>query len=71
MANFKRNHRRRAGIKGCCGMCMLQTTDGIRNHRKLTIKELAELHTEREQVADYFDQYDPQGVVHHIRKYSK
>jgi hypothetical protein len=50
---------------------MLQTTDGIRNHRKLTVKELAELHTEREQVADYFDQYDPQGVVHHIRKYSK
>jgi uncharacterized 2Fe-2S/4Fe-4S cluster protein (DUF4445 family) len=36
MALYKRRHRRRAGIKGCCGMCMLQQTDGTRNGRLLT-----------------------------------
>ena len=71
MANFKRRHRRRAGIKGCCGMCMLQTTDGIRNHRKLTLGELADIHTEREQITEYFTPGAAQGIMHRIRKYSK
>lgn len=52
MANFKRRHRRRAGIKGCCGMCMLRKTDGRRNHRLLTQQELASNCSEREQVED-------------------
>lgn len=50
MANFKRRHRRRAGIKGCCGMCMLRKTDGRRNHRRLTQQELASECSEREQI---------------------
>ena len=52
MANFKRRHRRRAGIKGCCGMCMLRKTDGQRNHRILTLQELASECSEREQLRD-------------------
>lgn len=39
MANFKRRKRRRGGIKGCCGLCMLRKTNGLRNGRKKTIKE--------------------------------
>lgn len=50
-------------------MCMLQTTDGLRNHRKLTLKELAELHTEREQVAEYLSVDEGSRVVHRIRKF--
>jgi hypothetical protein len=37
----------------------------------LTLRELADLHTKREQVTEYFGQYDHQSVVHRIRKYSK
>lgn len=39
MAHYKRRKRRKGGIKGCCGMCMLQTTDGRRNGRVLTWQE--------------------------------
>jgi hypothetical protein len=42
MAHYKRRRRRRAGIKGCCGMCMLRKTDGRRNGRLLTRQELAQ-----------------------------
>jgi len=41
MAHHKRRRRRRAGIKGHCGMCMLRTTDGRRNGRLLTKQEKA------------------------------
>jgi hypothetical protein len=50
MAHHKRRRRRRGGIKGCCGMCMLRKTDGVRNHRILTLKELAHQYSEREQL---------------------
>lgn len=43
MAHHKRRHRRRAGIKGCCGLCMLRKTDGTRNGRRLTLQEQAQL----------------------------
>lgn len=39
MAHHKRRKRRRAGIKGHCGMCMLRKTDGRRNGRLLTWQE--------------------------------
>ena len=48
MAHFKRRHRRRGGIKGCCGMCMLQKTDGRRNGRLLTLQEKRAARSERE-----------------------
>lgn len=41
--HYKRRKRRRAGIKGCCGMCMLRKTDGRRNGRLLTRQEKAHL----------------------------
>lgn len=53
MAHHKRRKRRRGGIKGCCGQCMLQTTDGRRNGRLLTIAERAAKVSEREQVRDF------------------
>lgn len=37
--HHKRRKRRRGGIKGCCGMCMLRKTDGRRNGRLLTWQE--------------------------------
>lgn len=43
MAHHKRRHRRRAGIKGCCGLCMLRKTDGTRNGRRLTLQERGQL----------------------------
>lgn len=43
MAHHKRRHRRRAGIKGCCGLCMLRKTDGTRNGRRLTLQEHRQL----------------------------
>jgi hypothetical protein len=52
MAHHKRRRRRRAGIKGCCGMCMLRKTDGVRNHRTLTLPEVAIRYSEREQLED-------------------
>jgi hypothetical protein len=49
--HHKRRRRRRAGIKGCCGMCMLQTTDGRRNGRTQTLAEKRAALSEREQKA--------------------
>jgi len=37
--HYKRRRRRRGGIKGCCLICSLATTDGRRNGRKLTLQE--------------------------------
>jgi hypothetical protein len=42
MAHYKRRRRRRGGIKGCCGMCMLRKTDGRRNGRLPTRQEIAQ-----------------------------
>ena len=50
--HYKRRRRRRAGIKGCCGMCMLRTTTGKRTSRKLTRAEWDALEAAREQYAD-------------------
>jgi len=51
--NYKRRHRRKGGIKGCCGMCMLQTTDGRRNGRIPTPQEMR-----APQVAEGLAEYD-------------
>ena len=48
--HHKRRRRRRAGIKGCCGLCMLQTTDGRRNGRLRTRAELSAALSHQEQV---------------------
>jgi hypothetical protein len=48
--HHKRRKRRRAGIKGCCGMCMLRKTDGRRCHRLLTPQERRAVDSEREQM---------------------
>jgi hypothetical protein len=39
MAHYKRRKRRKGGMKGCCGLCMLRKTDGRRNGRILTVQE--------------------------------
>jgi hypothetical protein len=41
MAHYKKRKRRRGGIKGCCWMCSLRTTDGRRNGRLRTKQELS------------------------------
>ena len=48
MAHHKRRKRRRAGILGCCSMCMLKKTDGRRNSRRLKLIEKANLLTFKE-----------------------
>ncbi len=50
--HHKRRRRRRAGIKGCCGMCMLQTTDGRRNGRLLTKQERRARLSAQEQIKE-------------------
>ena len=52
MAHHKRRHRRRAGIKGHCGLCMLRKTDGTRNGRLLTHQEQAHLLTYAEELEE-------------------
>lgn len=52
MAHYKRRRRRKAGIKGCCGMCMLQTTNGLRNGRLLTPQETRAKESATEQVRE-------------------
>lgn len=47
--HHKRRKRRRAGIKGHCGMCMLRKTDGRRNGRVPTKQETASELSLREQ----------------------
>jgi hypothetical protein len=37
----------------------------------LTLKELSELYSEREQVAEYLGQQAIQGVAHRIRRYGE
>jgi hypothetical protein len=51
MAHYKRRRRRRGGIKGCCGMCMLRTTDGRRSGRLLTPQEQLHWLTLQEELA--------------------
>lgn len=52
MAHHKRRKRRRGGIKGCCGMCMLRKTDGTRNGRLLTPQEKAQILKLKEGLSD-------------------
>lgn len=61
--HHKRRKRRRAGIKGCCGMCMLRKTDGRRNHRILTFQEKRSTLDMKEMVADEPDQ----GKTHRVK----
>jgi hypothetical protein len=48
--HYKRRKRRRGGIKGCCWLCSLRTTDGTRNGRKLTKQELVAWYSYQEQM---------------------
>jgi len=50
MGHHKRRKRRKGGIKGCCGLCMLRKTDGRRNGRLLTWQERRSRISEREQL---------------------
>jgi hypothetical protein len=52
MAHHKRRKRRKGGIKGCCGMCMLRKTDGRRNGRLLTKQEVIINFSLKEQCAE-------------------
>lgn len=56
MAHHKRRRRRRAGILGCCGMCMLRKTDGRRNSRLLTLQDKISLLKLMEGVNELGDQ---------------
>jgi len=48
--NYKRRKRRRGGIKGCCGMCMLYTR--VRVHQRIpTRQEQRAALKEKEQIA--------------------
>lgn len=40
MAHYKKRKRRKNGIKGCCILCSLRSTDGRRNGRKLKKQEV-------------------------------
>jgi hypothetical protein len=48
MAHHKRRRRRRGGIKGCCYLCSLRTTNGTRNTRRLTMAERRAAQSEQE-----------------------
>jgi hypothetical protein len=52
MAHHKRRKRRKGGIKGCCGLCCLATTDGRRNGRKLTLQERSSVLSHKEALVD-------------------
>ena len=51
MANHKRKKRRRGGVVGCCGMCMLKRFCCI-HHRIETLQERKSRISEKEQIKD-------------------
>ena len=60
MANYRKK-RRRGGIKGCCGMCCLATTDGRRNGRKMTKQERISVLTYEEEIEALDDPLSPKS----------